>query len=65
MHVCMYVSMYLLIGSNSLVFEQSKKESEEDMEPKIEALKKELGYWESYLSSTTYIAGPEFTLAGE
>ena len=35
------------------------------MEKKVEALKTELGYWESYLASNTYIAGSEFTLAGE
>lgn len=35
------------------------------MNSKVELLKTELGYWETYLGSNAYVAGSEFTLAGE
>lgn len=48
-----------------LCVQQRQQASQEEMNSKMEALKTELGYWESYLGSNTYIAGSEFTLAGE
>ena len=49
----------------TLLHEQRQQASQEEMNTKVEALKTELGYWESYLSSNAYIAGSEFTLAGK
>lgn len=49
---------------NLCVLVQRQKASQEDMNTKVDALKTELGYWEDYLSSNVYIAGPDFTLAG-
>lgn len=37
--------------------------SQEELDSKVSDLKKELGYWESYLGSNKYIAGSQFSLA--
>ena len=44
---------------------QSKDAPQEDFDSKMADLKKELGYWESYLGTNEYLAGSEFSLAGE
>ena len=43
---------------------QNKNEPQEELDSKVKELKKELGYWESYLGSNKYIAGTEYSLAG-
>jgi len=43
---------------------QNKNEPQEELDSKIKELKKELGYWESYLGSNKYIAGTQYSLAG-
>ena len=45
-------------------FLQRNNASQEELDSKISELKKELGYWESYLGSNKYIAGSQFSLAG-
>lgn len=37
----------------------------EEYDSKVANLKKELGYWESYLGSNEYMAGSQFSLAGD
>ena len=37
----------------------------EEYDSKVANLKKELGYWESYLGSNKYMAGSQFSLAGD
>ena len=43
---------------------QRQQASDEELASKTEDLKKELGYWESYLGSSPYVAGSQFSLAG-
>ena len=45
--------------------EQRQQASKEEVQSKVEDLKKELNYWEEYLGSSPYIAGSDFTLAGK
>lgn len=45
-------------------FLQRNNASQEELDSKVSDLKKELGYWESYLGSNKYIAGSQFSLAG-
>ncbi|KAA6426158.1 MAG: hypothetical protein FRX49_04010 [Trebouxia sp. A1-2] len=42
---------------------QNKNEPQEELDNKVKELKKELGYWESYLGSNKYIAGMQYSLA--
>lgn len=44
---------------------QNKKAPQEEFDSKLADLKKELGYWESYLGSNEYVAGSQFSLAGD
>ena len=44
---------------------QNKDAPQEEFDSKLADLKKELGYWESYLGSNKYLAGSQFSLAGE
>ena len=43
---------------------QNKDAPKEEFDGKLADLKKELGYWESYLGSNKYIAGSQYSLAG-
>ncbi|DBA95388.1 TPA: hypothetical protein ACH3X3_013267 [Trebouxia sp. C0006] len=43
---------------------KNKNEPQEELDSKVKELKKELGYWESYLGSNKYIAGAQYSLAG-
>ncbi|KAL0049126.1 hypothetical protein WJX82_007123 [Trebouxia sp. C0006] len=42
---------------------KNKNEPQEELDSKVKELKKELGYWESYLGSNKYIAGAQYSLA--
>lgn len=42
---------------------KNKKAPQEEFDSKLANLKKELGYWESYLGSNEYVAGSQFSLA--
>ena len=44
---------------------QNKDAPQEEFDSKLADLKKELGYWESYLGANEYLAGSQFSLAGE
>lgn len=44
---------------------QNQDAPQEEFDSKLADLKKELGYWESYLGSNKYIAGPQYSLAGD
>ena len=37
----------------------------DEYDSKVADLKKELGYWESFLGSKDYMAGSQFSLAGD
>ena len=50
--------------SASKTCSQNKDSPQEEFESKMADLKKELGYWESYLGSNEYLAGSQFSLAG-
>ena len=43
---------------------QNKNAPQEELDSKMADLKKELGYWESYLGSNEYLAGSQYSLAG-
>ncbi len=53
----------LKLGHDTQVRVDVRQDDQAAFETKMEAFRKELGYWEKYLSSSKYVAGNEFTLA--
>lgn len=59
----LHESPNVLQAIRAVFIAKNKNEPQEELDSKVKELKKELGYWESYLGSNKYIAGTEYSLA--